>query len=143
MGSHWRSNFYGFNCYFRTFITSIMLFGEWSGQKSLKLKMDKICRMGPFRTMRPTWNSCTNDKDDNNDVRLSLKYKILGCNNKKMEPDGYLHTWYMSFLNWCSLDIHIRTIWWTKQNKTNKKLIAFQLKSYIMAVHNWLQEYLF
>ena len=44
MGSQSRSDFYGFNCYFRTFITSIMLFGEWSGQKSLKLKMDKICR---------------------------------------------------------------------------------------------------
>ena len=45
---HSRSDFYGFNCYFRTFITSITLFGEWSGQKSLKLKMDKICRPGPF-----------------------------------------------------------------------------------------------
>ena len=54
MGSHSRSDFYGFNCYFRTFITSIMLFGEWSWQKSLKLNMDKICRPGPFRKMRPT-----------------------------------------------------------------------------------------
>ena len=50
---HSRSDFYGFNCYFRTLITSIMLFGEWSGQKCLKLKMDKICRPGPFRMTRP------------------------------------------------------------------------------------------
>ena len=42
--------------YFRTFITSIMLFGEWSGQKSLKLKMDKICRPGPFCMTRPKCN---------------------------------------------------------------------------------------
>ena len=51
---HSRSDFCGFNCYFRTFITSIMLSGEWSGQKSLKLKMDKICRPRPFRMPRPT-----------------------------------------------------------------------------------------
>ena len=30
-----------------------MLFGEWSGQKSLKLKIDKICRPGPFRMTGP------------------------------------------------------------------------------------------
>ena len=41
-------------CYFWSFITSIM-FGDWSGQKSLKLKMDKICRPGPFRMTRLTW----------------------------------------------------------------------------------------
>ena len=29
------------------------LFGEWSGQESLKLKMDKICHAGPFRMTRP------------------------------------------------------------------------------------------
>ena len=57
---HSRSDFYGFNCYFRTFITSIMLFGEWSGQKCLKLKMDKICHPGPFRMTQPTWISCVN-----------------------------------------------------------------------------------
>ena len=33
--------FYGFNCYFQTFITSIMLFRRWSGQKSFKLKLEK------------------------------------------------------------------------------------------------------
>ena len=55
---HSRSDFYGFNCYFRTFITSIMFFWEWSGQKCLKLKMDKICRPGPFRMTRPTWKIC-------------------------------------------------------------------------------------
>ena len=55
---HSRSDFYGFNCYFQTFITSIMLFGEWSGPKSLKLKMDKICCPGPFRMTQPicNWN---------------------------------------------------------------------------------------
>ena len=41
--------------FFRTFITSIMLFGELSGQKNLKLKMDKICRSGPFRMTRPRY----------------------------------------------------------------------------------------
>ena len=30
-----------------------MLFGEQSGQKGLKLKMDKICRTGPFRITQP------------------------------------------------------------------------------------------
>ena len=45
--------FYGFNFYFRIFISSIMLFGEWSGQKSLKLKIDKICRPGPSRMTGP------------------------------------------------------------------------------------------
>ena len=29
-------------CYFWSFITSIVLLGEWSGQKSLKVKMDKM-----------------------------------------------------------------------------------------------------
>ena len=32
-----------------------MLFGESSGQKSLKLKMDKMCRPGPFRMTRPNY----------------------------------------------------------------------------------------
>ena len=53
IGSHLRSDSYSFNCYFQTCITSIMLFGEWSGQKSLKLKVDKICHPGPFCMTRP------------------------------------------------------------------------------------------
>ena len=53
LGDGESGGFYSFNFYFRSFITSIMLFGESSGQKSLKLKMDKICRPGPFRMTRP------------------------------------------------------------------------------------------
>ena len=48
LGSHSRSDFYSFDCYLWTFITSIMLFGEWSWQKSLKLKLDKNMSSGPF-----------------------------------------------------------------------------------------------
>ena len=57
LGDGESGGFYSFNFYFRSFITSIMLFGESSGQKSLKLKMDKICRPGPFRMTRPIFNS--------------------------------------------------------------------------------------
>ena len=33
-----------------------MLFGELSGQKRLQLKMDKICRPGPFRMTWPIYH---------------------------------------------------------------------------------------
>ena len=45
---HSRSDFYGFNCYFRTFITSIMLFGGMKWAKKLKTKNGQNMSSGPF-----------------------------------------------------------------------------------------------
>ena len=74
--AHSRSDFYGFNWYFRTFITSIMLFGEWSGQKCLKLKMDKICRPGPFHMTRPSLDT-TNSRGTTLHVARTSKFSGL------------------------------------------------------------------
>ena len=53
IGFSFKERFLRFQLLFPDFYPSIILFGEWSGQKSLKLKMDKICRPGPFRMTRP------------------------------------------------------------------------------------------
>ena len=75
---HSRSDFYDFNyCYFQTFIASITLFGEWSGQKCLKLKMDKICRPGPFCMTRPKCQSKEKKNKKNETCEQVLYFLFL------------------------------------------------------------------
>ena len=82
-----------FNCYFRTFITSIMLFGEWSGQK-LKLKMDKICRPGPFRITQATWTH-------NTELEI-LIYMLLLKQNKGLGAESQEDRGWKPQVNSCS-----------------------------------------
>ena len=56
---HSRSDFYDFNCYFRTYIDSIILFGEWSASLQITFSYKPVicqARDKVWPNMQPVWS---------------------------------------------------------------------------------------
>ena len=53
-------------CYFWIFITSIVLLGEWSGQKSLKVENGPFC----MRRLKSLWWNMSQTENNNNRAQL-------------------------------------------------------------------------
>ena len=103
--------------FFRTFITSIMLLGEWSGQKNLKLKRDKICRSGPFRMTRPRyeWPDKQNLVYFNGFVQFSSGTNFVGVRSEALSASAKIfqcapHRVGISFFNNFSFFKHQETV---------------------------------